>query len=294
MLVISIIRSVTLPGAMEGLAFMFKPNLQPLKDNFASVIATAGGQMFFSLSLGMGAMVTYGSYLNKKENLEKNSVLIIIADTAVAILAGMCVLPAAFALGGADAAMAGPSLLFITLQHVFGSMGSFGPFFGLLFYLLVLIAAITSAISLVEVSTAVFLDRAEEKGKPADRKKWTLVVCIGIVVLGAIVAWDGLGSNGLWTPFGNTLGLVWLEFFDLWSEGIMMPLGALLMCLFIGWEFGVKNLGDEIELEGNKFTSRKFFTVCVKVITPVILLFVLIASMDDFNIFKAIFGSKLF
>lgn len=137
MLVIVIIRALTLPGAIDGLKFMFAPNFTMFKEDFLGVLSAAGGQMFFSLSLAMGITVTYGSYLSKQENLVKNSALIIISDTLVAILAGMAVLPAAFALGGSGAELAGPKLLFITLQDVFNAMGTAGPLFGVLFYLLV-------------------------------------------------------------------------------------------------------------------------------------------------------------
>lgn len=143
MLVIVICRAVTLPGAAEGLKFMVAPNFAPLKENFLGVLSAAGGQMFFSLPLAMGITVTYGSYLNKRESLVKNSLLIIVSDTLVAIMAGMAVLPAAFALGGDSAELAGPKLLFITLQDVFNAMGPAGPVFGVLFYGLVTLAAIT-------------------------------------------------------------------------------------------------------------------------------------------------------
>ena len=179
MLVIIIIRSLTLPGAVEGLKFMFVPGYAVKAGfieeapNFITVLATAGGQMFFSLSLAMGVMFTYGSYLSKQENLVKNSVVIVFSDTLVALMAGLAVIPAAVANGiaqinggatvidaatGLERAMTladiklnGPNLLFVTLQDVFNAMGTAGPLFGVIFYLLVLIAAISSAISLVEV-----------------------------------------------------------------------------------------------------------------------------------------------
>ena len=243
-----------------------------------SVLATAGGQMFFSLSLGMGAMITYGSYLGKHENLEKNALMVVISDTLVALMAGLAVLPAAFALGGEGAAMSGPKLLFVTLQDVFGAMGAIGPLFGFVFYSLVFIAAITSAISLVEVVTAYFIDRAEAQGKPDNRGKYTIITCAGIMVLAAIVAADGLGSNGLWQP----LGFCWLDFMDLWSEGIMMPLGVLLMSLLIITELKVSTLKQEITLEGNKFTTEKFFTICITVIVPLAMLLILAGQLDGF------------
>lgn len=129
------------------------------------VISTAGGQMFFSLSIGMGAMITYGSYLDKKEHLEKNATIIVIMDTIIALMAGLCVMPARFALDPTGE-IGGPKLLFITMQNVFDSMGGVvGPIFGIIFYLLVVLAAVSSSISLLETVVAHFVDKAAEQGK---------------------------------------------------------------------------------------------------------------------------------
>ncbi len=287
MLVIVIVRSVTLPGASEGLAFMFAPNFTPLKEDFLKVLSTAGGQMFFSLSLAMGITVTYGSYLSKKESLVKNSLIIIISDTIVAILAGMAVLPAAFALGGANAEKAGPKLLFITLQDVFNAMGPTGPIFGVLFYLLVILAAITSAIALLEVLATFLSDRIALKGHTPDRKKLVTIICLVIFAEAALVAADGLGSNGLWIPFhetGRNLGGSWLDFMDFISEGVAMPLGALLMSIWIGWFVGPKMVRDEVELEGHRMGSKlySFFNFCIKFIVPIAMAFVLYGQMMEF------------
>ncbi len=287
MLVIVIVRSVTLPGASEGLAFMFAPNFTPLKEDFLKVLSTAGGQMFFSLSLAMGITVTYGSYLSKKESLVKNSLIIIISDTIVAILAGMAVLPAAFALGGANAEKAGPKLLFITLQDVFNAMGPTGPIFGVLFYLLVILAATTSAIALLEVLATFLSDRIALKGHTPDRKKLVTIICLVIFAEAALVAADGLGSNGLWIPFhetGRNLGGSWLDFMDFISEGVAMPLGALLMSIWIGWFVGPKMVRDEVELEGHRMGSKlySFFNFCIKFIVPIAMAFVLYGQMMEF------------
>lgn len=193
MLVIVIIRALTLPGAIDGLKFMFAPNFTMFKEDFLGVLSAAGGQMFFSLSLAMGITVTYGSYLSKQENLVKNSALIIISDTLVAILAGMAVLPAAFALGGSGAELAGPKLLFITLQDVFNAMGTAGPLFGVLFYLLVSLAAITSAIALTEVMVTFFLDHAALKGHKPNRSRIVGLVCLAVMAVSTLVAVDGPG-----------------------------------------------------------------------------------------------------
>ena len=287
MLVIVIARAVTLPGAGDGLAFMFAPYFTPFKENFLDVLSAAGGQMFFSLSLAMGITVTYGSYLSKKECLVKNSLIIIISDTIVAILAGMAVLPAAFALGGSGAEKQGPKLLFITLQDVFNAMGPTGPIFGVLFYLLVILAAITSAIALLEVLATFLSDRIALKGHTPDRKKLVTIICLVVFAEAALVAADGLGSNGLWIPFhetGRNLGSSWLDFMDFVSEGVAMPLGALLMSIWIGWFVGPKLIRDEVDLEGHKMSNGMytFFNFCIKFIVPIAMAFILYGQVMKF------------
>ncbi len=293
MLVIIIIRSLTLDGAVEGLKFMFVPGYAVAggfieeAPGLLTVLATAGGQMFFSLSLAMGVMITYGSYLDKGQNLVKNSIVIVIADTLVALMAGLAVIPAAVATYGPSATLSGPKLLFITLQDVFQSMGTVGPLFGVVFYLLVLVAAISSAISLIEVVATFFIDRAEEKGKTPNRNKIVLLICLAIMVEAAIVAVDGLGANGMWVPFQNSLGIVgefndcWLDFMDCLSEGIAMPLGALLMALMVGWEIKPKTLLDELHIGGTDKLDG-FFTFCIKFVVPVGMLLILVGQIDTF------------
>ena len=294
MLLICIIRACTLEGAVDGLKYMFVPGwavangVIPEAPNFFGVLSTAGGQMFFSLSLGMGAMITYGSYLDKKENLEKNAVMIVVLDTLVALMAGLCVIPARFALDP-EGALGGPSLLFITMQNVFQKMGSVGPIFGILFYLLVVFAAISSSISLLEVITTHFVDQAREAGKGDKRKKYC-VIAAALVGLGCIlVCADCLGGNNI-APW-QLLGLesysgwndCWLDFWDMLSEGIMMPLGALLMALMIGWEIGPEVVKGECEATpGHKMGSYGFFKICIKVITPLIMLFILYGQIKSF------------
>jgi len=289
MLIIVIIRAVTLPGASEGLKFMFTPNLEPFStfDGFVQVLSSAGGQMFFSLSLAMGITVTYGSYLNKKENLLKNSFLVIASDTTVAIMAGLAVLPSAIALGGEGAAMAGPKLLFITLQDVFYAMGSVGSLFGVLFYLLVSIAAITSTVALLEVLVTFLLDNAELKGKSPKRNKLVLIVSLVVMLEAVVVAMDGLGSNGMWVPFqstGMTLGSCWLEFMDFLSEGVAMPLGALIMSIVVGWIIGPKVVEEEVSSEGNTFPPAlyAFYKFCIRFIAPLGMALILYGQISYF------------
>ena len=298
MLVIIIIRSLTLPGAMEGLKFMFVPGYAvkagfiAAEPNFATVLATAGGQMFFSLSLAMGVMITYGSYLDKKEDLVKNSAVIVVADTVVATMAGIAVIPAAVANGIQsgiplnEIKLGGPSLLFVTLQDVFQAMGTIGPLFGVIFYLLVLIAAISSAISLVEVVATFFMDRAAAKGQEGNRHRIVLLVCLAIMVEAALVAVDGLGSNGIWVPGQATFGIhgwndCWLDFMDMMSEGIAMPLGALLMSIMVGWEIKPKTLLDEIH-SGASGKIDGFFAFCIKFIVPLGMVLILLGQINDF------------
>ena len=288
MLVIIIIRSLTLDGAVEGLKYMFVPGYSVeagfIKAEDApgllSVLATAGGQMFFSLSLAMGIMITYGSYLSKKENLVKNSIVIVIADTIVAVMAGLAVIPAAVAKYGTSAKLNGPNLLFVTLQDVFDSMGAIGSLFGVVFYLLVSIATITSIISLIEVVSTSFVDRAQSKGKEYNRSKIVFWICVAIMAEATIVAIDGLGANGVYVPFqgtfkalgiGNEAGIVgsfndcWLDFMDCISEGLMMPLGALVMSLMVGCVLKPKSLLGEITTGGSKWITP-FFTFCIRFI----------------------------
>ena len=287
MLVIVIIRALTLPGAIDGLKFMFAPNFTMFKEDFLGVLSAAGGQMFFSLSLAMGITVTYGSYLSKQENLVKNSALIIISDTLVAILAGMAVLPAAFALGGSGAELAGPKLLFITLQDVFNAMGTAGPLFGVLFYLLVSLAAITSAIALTEVMVTFFLDHAALKGHKPNRSRIVGLVCLAVMAVSTLVAADGLGSNGLWIPFhqtGRNLAASWLDFMDFISEGVAMPLGALIMTLLVGWKIGPGTIRDEVMERDNPFSPRlyRFYIFAIQVIAPIGMAFILYGQLAQF------------
>ena len=253
--------------------------------NFFKVLSTAGGQMFFSLSLGMGAMITYGSYLHKKENIEKNALLIVIMDTMVALMAGLCVMPGRFALD-ASGAIGGPKLLFITMQNVFDKM-PLGALFGILFYLLVVFAAISSSISLLEVIVAHFCDKARIAGKGDKRKAYSLIAAVAVGLGCTLVCLDCLGGAGI-AP-ADLLKIepsgwsdCWLDFFDSLSEGIMMPLGALLMCLCIGYEIGPKVVDEEACLEGQGFKSKGFFNICVKFITPIAMLLVLYGQIEAF------------
>ena len=324
------------PGAGDGYKFMFGlENAGLLKTDFFGVLKVAAGQMFFSLSLGMGAMITYGSYLNKKEDLQKNAGIIVFCDTLIAVMAGMVVMPACYAFGVEPTK--GPGLLFNAMQVVFYNMGGFiGNLMGFLFYALVFIAAISSSISLLECCASYKIDKNIAKGKAPGRKKTAYVYTLIILVLGSTVAFDGLGSGraegALLDPparlFGfeyaeagdidgfaedtayyvldgesyvqvaedaefdanatyyinnvKTWSADWLDFFDMLSEGILMPLGALVMSILIGWVWKIDVVKNEIAESGHKMWGRGFFNLCYKFITPVGLVFVLLAQLNDF------------
>ena len=284
------------PGSAAGYAFMFKPDFSVFSNpdiGFFGVLKAAAGQMFFSLSLGMGCMITYGSYLSKGENLQKNSIIIPLADTLIAVMAGMAVMPACAAFG-VDYGR-GPGLLFVSMQTVFENMGSFGNFVGFMFYFLVFIAAITSSISLLEVCTTFQIDQEIAKGKTPDRAKISCVYAIIIFIIGLPVALDALGSGGaaVKAPY-ELLGLTtdspafamwndcWLDLYDMISEGVLMPLGALVMSVLIGWVWKPKLIKDECELTGVKFWGYKYFSFCFKFVVPVVMVIVLYAQIMDF------------
>ena len=297
-LVVIIVFVAMQPGAKAGYEFMFKPDFAVFSDpdiGFFGVLKTAAGQMFFSLSLGMGAMITYGSYLSKKESLQRNSLIIPFADTVIALMAGMMVMPACAAYG-IDFGK-GPGLLFASMQGVFldGMGGMIGSVMGFLFYFLVFIAAITSSISLLEACSATIIDKQISKGKTPRRKTAAGLFTLCIFIVGLPIALDALGSGGAFikAPY-ELMGIeaggagyamwndCWLDFYDLIAEGILMPLGALIMSLIFGWAIGPKYIYDECEQSGHPFKFKPYFDVCFKVIVPIIMVIVLYAQITDF------------
>ena len=336
MLLIVIIYVACQPGAGGGYKFMFGWNLEPLKEDFLKVLKTAAGQMFFSLSLGMGAMITYGSYLKKQESVQKNAVIVVICDTLVATMAGMIVMPACFAFLGGETS-SGPGLLFLSMQIVFDKMGYIGNIMGFLFYSLVFIAAISSSFSLLEVITSFKVDHNVEQGKAPGRKKYAILAACIIFVFCLPTCLDGLcagtnggatignpadvlgmhwaeagdisefakgtdyyvkGDDGIYTKLAADEAFVegetyylntartwngdWLDFYDMLSEGIMMPLGAMIMAFAIGWIWKIDMVVEECEQSGHKFWGRGFFNICYKFVTPIGMAFVLFAQITDF------------
>ena len=284
------------PGALEGYKFMFKPDMSLFSSpgSFFDVLKTASGQVFFSLSMAMGINITFGSYLDKQKSLQKNAVIVPLFDTIFAVLAGMMILPACAAFN-VDYAQ-GPGLLFASMQKVFldGMGGQAGNIIGFLFYFLVFIAAVTSSIALMEVLTSAVVDRQLDKGKEPNRKKTALLFAVLQFLIGIPVALDALGSGGavVKAPY-ELLGLTtesagfamwndcWLDFYDMLTEGIMMPLGALLMSLLMGWVF--PNLvQDECEQSGHQFKGAGYFRFCFRFVIPIIMVIVLITQIQSF------------
>ena len=283
-LIAIIIYNFTLPGASQGLVFMFTTKGMEMAGttfNFFKAVRVAAGQMLFSLSLGMGCMITYGSYLSKKENIAKNAWIIPAFDTLAALLAGLAIFPAVFALGQDPAG--GPGLLFITMHNVFTTMGGIGNVIGMLFYLLVIFAGVSSAISLMEVAAASIIDAREAKGKKANRRNITVIVTAIMFALSITVCIDQLGMNGwgvakIYSVLGASSQDL-LDVYDLLAEGILMPLGSILMCVLVGWKLGMPWMKKELTLNGNKFVSQGLFNICVKYITPILMVFVLFSLM---------------
>lgn len=282
MLVIMIVKGITLPGSGAGFAFMFKPDFSFLKSGkaFFDVLKTAGSQMFFSLSLASACLIAYGSYLGKGENLEKDAAVIAIGDTTAALFAGMAIIPAAYALGGEGAAMAGPALLFVTMTDVFQSMGGFiGNLFQLIFWLLVFIAVLSSSIGMMEGGISAIMDTRARKGKKATRFGVTLFMAIIACVGNFMTTADALGDG--WVNWFHILGQP--DVLDVWDaigEGILMPLTGLIMAIMLGW-FIPGWVDDEIALN-REFKTKKFFNFCIKIVGPIFMIMIVYAQFKSF------------
>ncbi|MDO4454532.1 MAG: sodium-dependent transporter [Eubacteriales bacterium] len=272
LLIVVIVRSVTLPGASEGLAFIFKPNMESFH---LESINAALGQVFYSLSLCMGITVTYGSYLNKKESIPGSCIKVAVLDTMVAVMAGIAIFPAVFAFGLEPAQ--GPGLIFGTLPKVFSSITG-GGFFAIAFFILIFLAALTSAIALLEVSVSYAL----EKWK-FGRKKTVIVTGILIFLIGIPSALS-FGVLGDVTILNYSV----FDFIGMITDNILLPLGGLFMCYYIGWKWSPKYLVEEIEQEGIIFKWKKIWIFCVRFITPILVLIVTISGF--INVYKTIFS----
>lgn len=260
--------AVTRPGAMEGVKYLLIPNLE----NFSwMTVVAAMGQMFYSLSIAMGILYTYGSYIKKDVDIEKSTGQVEIFDTAIAILAGLMIIPAVFAFSGGDAdtLKAGPSLMFITIPKVFASMG-FGRGAGVMFFLLVLLAALTSAISLAESGVSTFEDQFGW-----NRRKSTLLMGALIVVFGLVSAL-GFGVLDFIAPFGMSI----LDFFDFLTNSLMMPLAALATCLLITRVVGLDRIAREVE-QSSAFKRKGMYNLFMRYLAPVCIVIILLSSIAN-------------
>lgn len=261
--------SVTRPGALEGVAYYLIPDFSRFSVN---TVLGAMGQMFYSMSLAMGIMVTYGSYMKREDDLEKSVSQIEIFDTGIAFLAGLMVIPAVFAFSGGDEAALnqGAGLMFVTLPKVFADAGTLGLVFGGLFFLLVLFAALTSSVSLMETVVSIFQDTFHWS-----RKFTCTLVMVACLVL-ALPSSLGYGLLDWIAPLGFSL----LDFFDFISNSVLMPIVALLTCLFVGWVVKPKLVVDEVK-RSSHFPREKLFVVVIRYVAPICILLVLISSVLD-------------
>ncbi|WP_291319717.1 sodium-dependent transporter [Desulfonatronospira sp.] len=267
LLVILIIRAVTLPGAGEGLAYYLQPNFG---DVSSRTFLGAISQAFFTLSLGMGAIITYGSYLRQKDEIPGKAASVVGIDTGIAIMAGLAIFPAVFALGFSPDG--GPGLVFITLPAVFAEM-PMGVFFGLLFFILLSIAALTSAISLLEVVTAWLID---EKGWSRGSAAVTMGIIIFVVGLPTTLGYSVL-SDVTFPGLGTDL----LDTYDWFANSIFLPLGGLLTAIFVGYIWGARNAVEECNRTSGFICLGTWWVVLIRYVVPVLIFIIMIMGIYD-------------
>ena len=265
-----------MPGAMEGVKYYLTPDFS--KFSVTTVLA-AMGQLFYSMSLAMGIMITYGSYMKKQVSIESSVSQIEIFDTGIAFLAGMMIIPAVFSFSGGDesALGKGPSLMFITLPKVFDSIsGIGGTVIGITFFLLVLLAALTSSISLMETVVSIFRDKFGWGRK---------ATCLFVLFISIVLGLPSSLGFGVW-DFISLAGMSILDMFDFFSNSILMPIVALLTCMFIGYVIKPKAIAEEVEVSG-RFRRKWLFSFMIKYAAPVCIVLILVSSvLDALGIFK--------
>ena len=267
--VVITVYSVTRPGALSGVKYFLIPN--PANFSWMTVVA-AMGQMFYSLSIAMGILVTFGSYMKKDVSIEESTENVEVFDTAIAIMAGLMIIPAVFAFSGGDpdTLQAGPALMFITIPKVFASMG-LGTAVGVLFFVLVLFAAITSSIALTESAVSTFED---ELGW--DRTRSTVLIGAIMVALGSLSAL-GYGPLAGVTVFG----MQFLDFFDFLTNSVMMPIAAIATCLLVSRVIGVEQIAQEVEQDGQRFRRKPVFNFMIRWLCPIFAAIILASSVAN-------------
>lgn len=264
---IAIYTIVTMDGAWEGVIYYIKPDLSHFS---VMTVVAAMGQLFYSMSLAMGIMITFGSYMKKDISIEKSIHQIEIFDTGVAFLAGLMIIPAVFAFsGGNEAALSqGPGLMFVTLPKIFDAM-PFGTVIGVAFFLMVFLAALTSSISLMETVVSIFMDKLKLSRNVSCLTVFGICLLLGIPSALGYSTWSGV----------SILGMQILDFFDFTSNSIFMPIAAFFTCVIVGYIIGPKTVIDEIELCGNKFRQKSLFTVMIRFVAPIFILLILGSSI---------------
>jgi len=264
---------------MQGLGRYLIPNFEGLTvSKFFSIVVAAMGQLFYSLSIAMGIMVAYGSYLSPKSNMVKSINHIEIFDTAVAILAGVMIIPAVFTFTGEEGmSAAGPGLMFINLPKVFAEMGPFGNVVGALFFAMVFFAALTSAVSVMEAIVSSFIDEFK-----IDRNKAATIEGVIALIAGIIVC---LGYNKLYfeAPLPNGEKGQILDYMDYISNNVIMPIVAILTCILVGWVIKTKTITDEIKRNNEVFGREWLFKLMIKYIAPVLLLVLFVKSIGLYD-----------
>lgn len=260
------IYTLTLPGALDGLVYYVRPSLSEF--SIKTVIA-AMGQLFYSMSLAMGIMITYGSYMRKEDNIETSVRQIEVFDTIVAFLAGMIIVPAVFVFSGGDrdALNAGPGLMFVTLPNVFDSMAG-GQIVGVVFFLLVVLAAMTSSISLMETVVSMIQDRLGWKRLPS---------CLLVVGVSFLLGMLSIFGYSIWSDF-TIFKMQFLDFFDYISNNIMMPIVALMTCILIGYVAKTTYVEDEIS-KNTMFRAKGMYRIMIRYICPLCMLLILFSSL---------------
>lgn len=261
-------RSCTLPGAGAGVEFFLKPDFSKIN---MDVLTAALSQVFFSLSLGMGIMITYGSYMKDGSNIEKMGWVIPVLDTLAALIAGFAILPACFAFGLEPGA--GPGLIFITLPKIFDVMPG-GGFVAVLFFLLVLFAALSSSLSLLEVPNSFLVDKYHW-----DRKKSIMILLAVNLVFSILEAL----SYGPWTT--QFFGMPLFDFAGYIAESLLMPLAGLFMCIFLGWFYPAQYQFDEVEKDGVVFKGKGYYRFVVKYLAPVAIMVIWLNSSGILKLF---------
>jgi NSS family neurotransmitter:Na+ symporter len=265
LLALIIIKTLSLPGAGEGLSFLFTPDWSKVT---GQTFMAALGQAFFSLSLGMGCMITYGSYLNKQEKLPSNALIVTSMDTSVALLAAIAIFPALFAFGMEPAQ--GPGLVFVVLPSVFAQMGAIGPIFSAIFFLLLFIAALTSSVSLLEVVVAYLID---QHGVARKKAVYVTSVIMGVMCI--------LSSLSMGVMSGVTfLGVGAFDFFDILTDKIFLAIGGMLLAICVGWSMKKEDLRDELTNGGTiEFKAFELWYNLTKFVIPVVIALVAFAGI---------------